>query len=148
MQTVGSAAPGTFPEALPEEGPVPRRAMILAAGLGQRMRPLTADVPKCLVEVNGEPILFRSLRALAGAGVREAVIVVGYEAAQVRRRVGRHFAGLDIVYVEAPTFATTNNIRSLWDARRYCDEDILLIEGDVVFDRDVVVRLPSTASRR
>jgi histidinol-phosphate/aromatic aminotransferase/cobyric acid decarboxylase-like protein/NDP-sugar pyrophosphorylase family protein len=118
-----------------------RRALILAAGLGQRMRPLTADVPKCLVEVNGVPILFRALRVLASAGVTEAVIVVGYEAAQVRRRVGNNFAGIDIEYVVAPSFDTTNNIRSLWDARRYCDQDILLLEGDIVFDRTVVMRL-------
>ena len=118
-----------------------RRALILAAGLGQRMRPLTTNVPKCLVEVNGEPILFSSLRVLASAGVTEAIIVVGYEADQVRRRVGHNFAGIDIVYVHAPLFDTTNNIRSLWDARGYCDEDILLLEGDVVFDREVVMRL-------
>ncbi len=105
------------------------------------MHPLTVDVPKCLVEVNGVPILFRSLRALAAAGVTEAVIVVGYQAAQVRRRVGHTFAGISIQYVDAPAFDTTNNIRSLWDARHHCDEDILLIEGDVVFDSDVVRRL-------
>ncbi len=118
-----------------------RRALILAAGLGLRMRPLTAALPKCLVEVNGIPILFRSLRILASAGVTEAIIVVGHEAVQVRRRVGHSFAGIDIEYVDAPSFDTTNNIRSLWDARRYCDEDILLLEGDIVFDRDVVMRL-------
>jgi histidinol-phosphate/aromatic aminotransferase/cobyric acid decarboxylase-like protein/CTP:phosphocholine cytidylyltransferase-like protein len=118
-----------------------RRALILAAGLGQRMRPLTTDVPKCLVKVNGVPILFRSLRVLASAGVTEAIVVVGHEAAQVRRRVGHNFAGIDIEYVDAPSFETTNNIRSLWDARRYCDEDILLLEGDIVFERDVVMRL-------
>jgi histidinol-phosphate/aromatic aminotransferase/cobyric acid decarboxylase-like protein/NDP-sugar pyrophosphorylase family protein len=129
---LGNLSPGSLPV---------RRALILAAGLGQRMRPLTVDVPKCLVEVNGVPILFRALRVLASAGVTQAVVVVGHEAAQVRRRVGHRFAGIDVEYVEAPSFDTTNNIRSLWDARRYCDEDILLIEGDVVFDRDVVMRL-------
>jgi NDP-sugar pyrophosphorylase family protein len=98
-------------------------------------------VPKCLVEVNGVPILLRSLQALASAGVTEAIIVVGHEAAQVRTRVGRTFAGIDIEYVDAPLFETTNNICSLWDARRYCDEDILLIEGDILFDSDVVLRL-------
>src|SRR5674476_1436749 len=128
----GSVSPGSLPV---------RRALILAAGLGQRMRPLTTDVPKCLVEVNGVPILFSSLRVLASAGVTEAIIVVGHEAAQVRRRVGHNFAGIDIEYVDAPLFDTTNNIRSLWDARQYCDEDILLVEGDVIFDRDVVMRL-------
>lgn len=123
-------------------GPLPvRRAIILVAGIGQRMRPLTVGVPKCLVEVNGVPILFRALRVLASAGVTEAITVVGHEAAQVRRRVGRNFAGIDVEYVEAPSFDTTNNIRSLWDARRYCDEDIFLLEGDILFDRDVVMRL-------
>ncbi len=128
----------------PEPAPV-RRAIILVAGIGRRLRPLTADVPKCLVEVNGVPILFRALGVLASAGVTEAIIVVGHEAAQVRRRVGRNFAGIDIEYVKAPLFDTTNNIRSLWDARRYCDEDIFLLEGDVLFDRDVVMRLGEQA---
>ncbi|MDQ2796923.1 MAG: aminotransferase class I/II-fold pyridoxal phosphate-dependent enzyme [Actinomycetota bacterium] len=105
------------------------------------MHPLTADVPKCLIEVNGVPILFRSLRALAAAGVTQAVIVVGHEADQVRRRVGHDFAGIAITYVDAPSYNTTNNIRSLWDARGHCDQDILLVEGDVLFDSSVVTRL-------
>ncbi len=118
-----------------------RRAVILAAGTGSRMGSLTASVPKCLVEVNGVPILFRSLGVLAAAGVTEAVVVVGYEADQVRRRVGESFDGMQITYVDAPLFDRTNNIRSLWDARRYLDEDILLVEGDVVFDLDVILSL-------
>src|SRR3954452_13588183 len=97
----GNLSPGSLPV---------RRALILAAGRGQRMRPLTTDVPKCLVEVNGVPILFRSLRVLASAGVTEAIIVVGHKAAQVRRRVGHNFAGIDIEYVDAPSFDSTNNI--------------------------------------
>lgn len=140
-QTVVDGAQGPVPGDLPCATLPVRRALILAAGLGQRMRPLTTDLPKCLVEVNGVPILFRSLRVLASSGVTQAVIVVGHEAAQVRRRVGPRFAEIDITYVDAPSFDTTNNVRSLWDARRYCDEDILLLEGDVVFDRDVVMRL-------
>jgi len=139
--TLGIGALETAPGNLPPGSSPVRRALILAAGLGRRMRPLTDNVPKCLVEVNGVPILFRSLRVLASAGVTEAIVVVGHEALQVRRRVGRNFAGMHIEYVDAPAFDTTNNIRSLWDARRYCDQDILLLEGDIVFDRDVVMRL-------
>ena len=109
--------------------------------MGARLRPLTAEVPKCLVEVDGQLILLRALRTLAAQGVTEAVIVVGYKGDAIRRRVGTTFAGLDIHYVEAPRYATTNNICSLWDAREFCDEDILLLEGDIVFDDDVVTRL-------
>lgn len=128
--------------ALAELPPAPvRRAVILAAGLGDRLRPLTTNLPKCLVEVGGQPILLRALRALAAQGVQQAVIVVGHKAEAVRHRVGSHFAGLDIRYVDAPRYATTNNICSLWDAREYCDEDILLVEGDIVFDAEVIARL-------
>lgn len=140
-QTVGVRNQEPVPGDLPSGPPPVRRALILAAGVGRRMQHLTIDVPKCLLEVNGVPILFRSLKALASAGVSEAIIVVGHEAAQVRRRVGQNFNGIEIEYVDAPSFDTTNNIRSLWDARRYCDEDILLLEGDIVFDSDVVMRL-------
>ncbi len=140
-QTIAVGAQEPVPGNLSQGSPPVRRALILAAGLGLRMRPLTTTVPKCLVEVNGIPILFRSLRVLASAGVTEAIIVVGHEAVQVRRRVGHSLFGIDIEYVDAPFFETTNNIRSLWDARQYCDEDILLLEGDIVFDRDVVMRL-------
>ena len=64
----------------------------------------------------------------------------------MRRRIGTRFADIDISYVDAPSFDTTNNIRSLWDARAHCDEDILLLEGDVIFDRDVIMRLREHAS--
>ena len=115
-----------------------RRAVILAAGAGTRLQPLTEDLSKCLVEVGGEPLLERALRALAAQGVAEAVIVIGYGGNVICERFGARFADLDIRYVDAPDFATTNNIRSLWDARDYLDEDVLLLEADVVFDPQVI----------
>jgi histidinol-phosphate/aromatic aminotransferase/cobyric acid decarboxylase-like protein/NDP-sugar pyrophosphorylase family protein len=118
-----------------------RRAVILAAGMGNRLSPLTLDTPKCLTEINGQPILFRALRALANQGLSEAVIVVGHHAQKIRKQVGSSRFGLDISYVDAPRYMTTNNIRSLWDARAFCDEDILLLEGDVVFDETVLVEM-------
>jgi histidinol-phosphate/aromatic aminotransferase/cobyric acid decarboxylase-like protein/CTP:phosphocholine cytidylyltransferase-like protein len=118
-----------------------RRAVILAAGLGSRLAPLTIGAPKCLTEINGRPILLRALKALARQGISEAVIVVGHHADKVRERVGTNLYGLNITYVDAPRYVTTNNIHSLWDARDFCEEDILLLEGDVVFDEDVLTQL-------
>ncbi len=118
-----------------------RRAVILAAGRGSRLQPLTAKVPKCLVEIGGESLLERALRALASLGVAEAVIVIGYKGEVVRDRIGSRFAGVDIFYVEAPDYETTNNIRSLWDARDYLDQDTLLLEADVAFDPAVIAAL-------
>ena len=114
------------------------RAVVLAAGRGSRLHSLTGEAPKCLTVVGGQPILERTLKALASQGITEAVLVVGYMGSMVRDRIGPHFDGIDILYVEAPDFATTNNIRSLWDARAYLDRDVVLLEADVVFDDAVV----------
>jgi len=121
--------------------PIVRRAVILAAGKGDRLQPLTAQVPKCLVEVAGEPLLERALHALASQGVAEAVIVVGYKGEVIRDRIGSRFAGVDILFVEAPDSETTNNIRSLWDAREYLDEDVLLLDADIAFEPTVISAL-------
>ena len=118
-----------------------RRAIILAAGRGSRLHTLTGGAPKCLTEIGGEPILERALHALANLGVTEAVVVIGYMGTMVRSRIGSHFDGIDILYVEAPDYATTNNIRSLWDARDYLDQDLVLLEADVAFDATVVETL-------
>jgi len=118
-----------------------RRAVILAAGKGNRLQSLTADIPKCLVEVCGVPLLDRALHALASQGVGEAVIVIGYRGEAIRDHIGSCFAGVDIRYLEAPNFETTNNIRSLWDARDYLDQDILLLEADIVFDPAAITAL-------
>ncbi|MCZ6546479.1 MAG: NTP transferase domain-containing protein, partial [Chloroflexi bacterium] len=126
-----------------------RRAVILAAGKGERLRPLTDALPKCLVELNGEPLLLRSLRSLARQGIREVVIVVGYKAELIRLRVGDQFEGMSVTYVDAPDYASTNNIRSLWDARAALDCDLLLLEADLVFDDEViasVLRAPASAA--
>ncbi|MFV1980464.1 MAG: aminotransferase class I/II-fold pyridoxal phosphate-dependent enzyme [Rhodothermia bacterium] len=117
------------------------RAVILAAGRGSRLHPLTVDIPKCLVEIGGQPLLERALRALAAHGVSEAVIIIGYKGEVIRDRIGLRYAGVDIRYVEAPEYATTNNIRSLWDARDYLDQDLLLLEADVAFDAGVIAEL-------
>ena len=93
------------------------------------------------MEVGGEPLLDRALRALAAHGLSEAVVVIGYGGNVIRERLGDTFEDLEIRYVEAPDFATTNNIRSLWDARAYLDEDVLLLEADLVFDEEVIGEL-------
>lgn len=121
-----------------------RRAVLLAAGTGTRLQPLTDGIPKCLLKVAGETIIERALRTLACQGIKEAVIVVGHCGEAVRSHLGSRFAGIGIEYADAPDYATTNNIRSLWDARGALDTDLLLVEGDLVFDADVIAALLAT----
>ena len=117
--------------------------MVLVAGLGRRLGRASRDLPKPLTEVGGEPILARTLRTLAGAGVREVVLVTGHLAGMVRDRIGSGPAGVEVRYVHNPRYAETNNLYSLWCAREWLDRDVLLAEGDVAFGR-----LPGAARRR
>ena len=115
--------------------------MILTAGIGARLGPLTERTPKCLLEVAGTPILFRALSTLAECGIDNVTLVVGHLGEKIVEAVGDSWQGLKIRYVWAFDYATTNNIVSLWEARESLDEDILLLEGDVAFEEEVLRRL-------
>ena len=117
--------------------------MILAAGTGSRLRPLTDGIPKCLAEVGGTPILLRTLSTLAECGLNNVTLVVGHLGQEIVDAVGDCWQGLDVRYVWALNYAKTNNIVSLWEARESLDQDILLLEGDVVFEKEVLQRLLS-----
>ncbi len=121
-----------------------RRAVILAAGIGDRLRPFTNTHPKCLVEVAGVPILENALLRLSEVGTEDVIIVVGHFADMIKDRFGTHFAGMTLTYVVSEDFRTTNNIYSLWLARSYLTEDVLLLEADVFFERAVLDRLLSS----
>jgi len=109
-------------------------ALLLAAGAGTRLQPLTDNSPKCLTEVHGIPILKRLLSCLVEEGFRRLVVVVGYRDAQIRDFLERHSSGLVIDFVDCREYATTNNIYSLWRAREHVREPFVLIESDLVFD--------------
>ena len=117
------------------------RAVILAAGVGRRLWPFTDDLPKCLVPVNGVPVLVNALTQLAVAGITETVIVIGHLKEKIVERIGDSFNGMTVRYVVSEDYATTNNIYSLWLAREYLDRDILLLEADLFFERDLIDRL-------
>ena len=120
-----------------------QKAVILAAGVGSRLRPFTNEQPKCLVPVNGVPVLVNTLTHLANAGIRETIIVVGHLKEKIFEQVGRRFLGMEIKYVESERYATTNNIYSLWLAREHLNEDILLLEADIFFEQELIDRLVS-----
>jgi NDP-sugar pyrophosphorylase family protein len=110
------------------------KAVILAAGQGTRLRPLTNNLPKCLVQVHGKPLLQYQLESLEKARIRHCVIVVGYLGDKVQWHFGPRFGNVRITYVTNEIFERTNNIYSLWLARHELNDDILLMEGDLLFD--------------
>ena len=115
------------------------QGLILAAGMGKRLKALTADDTKCMVKVNGVPLIDRMLGQLDGLGLERVVIVVGYKA----ERLIEHIKGLPvatpIVYVENPDYASTNNIFSLGlAADELAADDTILLESDLIFEDGVL----------
>jgi len=116
----------------------PVQVLILAAGMGWRLDPLTSNTPKCLVEVNGTPIVINALNILTRHPLDRIVIVIGHLGERVKQVLGDQFNGVPIEYVVNPIYDSTNNIYSLWLARDYLRIDTILIEGDVYFQHTVV----------
>lgn len=113
-------------------------AIILAAGLGNGLKPLTTEVPKCLTEINGTPILENTLKILNKKGFTRAIIVIGYLGAQVKDKVGDRFGNIDITYIENVDYASTGSIYSASLAKDYLTEECLFIESDTIFEEKIV----------
>ena len=109
-------------------------AVLLAAGRGSRLQPLTDDAPKCLTEVDGIPLLERQVRCLHELGFKRLVVVVGYLEHRIREFLDAWSDDLRIDYVVSQHYRTTNNIYSLWLAREEVREPFLLLECDLVFE--------------
>jgi D-glycero-alpha-D-manno-heptose 1-phosphate guanylyltransferase len=104
-------------------------AAILAGGLGTRLRPAVADRPKVLAAVHGHPFLAYLLDQLAGAGVREVVLLAGYGASQVRDAFGGEYAGMRLAYsVEPAPLGTAGAVR--WALPHVAAPTLLLLNGD------------------
>ena len=111
------------------------QALILAAGMGKRLGEYTKNNTKCMVPVNGTPLIDRVLKQLSMLSLTRVVIVVGYEGEKLMEYIGNDKDGLKIEYVNNPVYDKTNNIYSLALAKqKLMEDDTLLIESDLIFD--------------
>ncbi|MBI4012990.1 MAG: phosphocholine cytidylyltransferase family protein [Candidatus Rokubacteria bacterium] len=122
------------------------RALVLAAGVGKRLAPLTEERPKGLLELGGKSLLARLLDGLAAVGVRETALVVGYRQEQIRAHLGVSHHGMPVRYLENPEY-TKGPLLSLWTGRgEFEQDDVVLADGDVLFAPALlerVVRAPA-----
>lgn len=109
-------------------------ALLLAAGMGSRLFPLTQNAPKCLTLVNEKSILERLIISLKKQGFKRLVIVTGYQEECIREFLGTKSGSITIEYIYSPSYRITNNIYSLWMARERINEPFLLLESDLIFD--------------
>ena len=116
------------------------KAIILAAGVGKRLWPVTQHRPKCLIEFGGRSLIHRYLDVLSGLRVRSAVLVVGYKQEMIRAAVGSEYAGIPVSYLVNEQFHR-GSISSLWIARAAFDDDLIIMDADVLFHREILRRL-------
>ena len=118
------------------------QALILAAGTGSRLKQYTEKVPKCMVPVNGIPMIERAIDAIISAGIKQLYIGLGYKAEVLKEFLAKTFDqkrldGMKIDFIENPVYDKTNNIYSLWLARQaFSDDDTILLESDLYLTRD------------
>ena len=117
------------------------RAVILAAGMSSRLRPLTEDKPKCLLQMGPKTILDWQLESLISIGVTEIVMVVGYRREMIESHIERNFPQLKVNYVLNPDYAKTNTLFSLKLALEAYHGDFYYLNADVVFEEEILKRL-------
>lgn len=118
------------------------KAVILAAGVASRLRPLTDSTPKCLLQIGGKCLLQRTVDALLQNGFREFVIVTGYREQQIVDFLKAHYPAHKFTIIYNDKYESTNNIYSLWLTRPYADkENVLLLDSDILFDPLIVAKL-------
>ncbi len=114
------------------------KALILNSGLGSRMGVLTSEQPKCMTEINPtDTILSRQLKLIAQAGIKEVVMTTGYYNEVLEKYCNSLDLPLEFTFVNNPVYDKTNYIYSIYCAKDYLDDDILLMHGDLVFENTV-----------
>jgi choline kinase len=113
------------------------RAILINAGQGSRLLPLTLHTPKCLIEVNGRTILDHQIEALKSAGVKRIEVVGGYRAEQIREHLARHYDPAFVGLTINPFWSVASSISSVWAVRELLDQPFVLVNGDTVFDASV-----------
>ncbi len=118
------------------------KAVILAAGMGLRMKDMGEDVPKGFIRLGGSPIIEHSLKALIASGIRQILIVTGHQS--------EYYENLKATYPEISTvenskFAETGTLCSLWCARDFIDSNFILLESDLIYDSTAIPKILNTS---
>ena len=121
------------------------KTVILAAGAGSRLKPLTDHMPKCLLKVGVKSILEMTIENLLATNNSEIIIVTGYLENKIREFIRERFPYLQITYIYNKLYASTNNIYSLWLAKdEVLGDDMMMLDSDIVFDERIISELQNS----
>jgi choline kinase len=118
------------------------KTVILAAGIGSRLKPLTDYNPKCLLKIGEKSILEMTIENILATNNSEIIIVTGYLEDKIREFLRERFPKLKITIIYNKFYASTNNIYSLWLAKdAVLGDDMMMMDSDIVFDKGIITKL-------
>ena len=117
------------------------KAFILAAGVSRRLYPHTYDIPKCLLNVGGKPIIHYQLEALRSIGVEDITVIVGYHREILISHLKESFPSFNYNFVVNHHFFETNTAFSIHKGRSFLDDDLILMNADVIYTKSVLEKL-------
>ncbi|CAI3672930.1 L-glutamine-phosphate cytidylyltransferase [Clostridium neonatale] len=112
------------------------KMIILAAGKGTRLRPLTDDIPKCLVKVKGKSLIDWQIEVAKRVGIDDIIVIRGYEKEKLE-----YLKEKNIKLIDNLDYDTTNMVETLFKAREYFDKDIIISYGDIIYEEKVLKKL-------
>ena len=124
------------------------KAIILSAGQGSRLLPLTRDIPKCLIDLNGRTLIGWQVAALAANGIKDIVVVTGFRTERVEDHALQLYrdTGVRIRTLFNPFFQVADNLGTCWIAREEMDRDFIILNGDTIISDEIVAKLIAGAN--
>ncbi|MGH8685680.1 MAG: sugar phosphate nucleotidyltransferase [Nitrosospira sp.] len=123
----------------------PIKTIILSAGQGRRLLSLTENIPKCLLPIAGKPIIEWQIDALLAAGIHDITVVTGFKSSLVEAQLQSYANRAQINTIFNPFFEVADNLASCWIARSAMDCDFLLLNGDTIFDKALLIQVLNSA---
>ena len=115
------------------------KAVILAAGVASRLKPLTDNTPKCLLKIGKKNILERTIDNLIQNDIKDIIIVTGFLEKQITEFVSSNYPQLNVQFLNNEKYDSTNNIYSLWMTKELVmNDDMLLMDSDILFDHKII----------
>lgn len=117
------------------------QAIILAAGLAKRLRPLTDTTPKCLLDIGGKNLLHRTMDNVISNGIKDFIFVTGYREEMIKDYIKVNFQGLNIDFITNSDYSNNNNSYSLWMTKEYVKDGFILLDSDILFNSGIITKL-------
>lgn len=117
------------------------QAVILAAGVSRRLRPLTDSTPKCLLNIGNKNLLQMTIENIVGNGIDDFIFVTGYKEDLIKNFLDKNFPYIKKFFITNPDYENNNNSYSLWMTKNFIKKDILLLDSDILFDKQIITKL-------